>query len=62
MKAAGKTKAEWGPEVTILLDLKKKLAETQANNNQNNSATNPVTPNQKSITEMEEKVKKQVSE
>ncbi|EEB11468.1 methionine-tRNA synthetase, putative [Pediculus humanus corporis] len=58
MKAAGKTKAEWGPEVTILLDLKKKLAEAQANN-QNNSATNPVTPNQKSITEMEEKVKKQ---
>lgn len=64
MKEAGQSKADWGPQVTILLDLKKKLAEAQEKTGKSvpKSTTQTVSASSGSLSveEVEKKVKTQV--
>ncbi|KAK6634691.1 hypothetical protein RUM43_012093 [Polyplax serrata] len=63
MKEAGQSKADWGPQVTILLDLKKKLAEAQEKTGKSvpksTAQTVSTSSSSLSVEEMEEKVKTQ---
>lgn len=59
LKGSGIEKAAWQPEVQILLDLKKQLANLQSNPQSNGSVKPPTTSNTEKIKELEDRIVKQ---